>query len=166
MAIQISSFIFSFYDDMYDNSFTYNIMDPKQVIIMRKDLNMRKGKMIAQGAHASMKVFFDMMNPKYGLHTVKNGNAYEYSLRLLKGGLGEFMNEWIQGIFKKIVVGAESLSEVVAAYEEAKRQGIPCAIIHDAGLTEFGGENTITCAAIGPDDPGKIDKITGHLSLL
>ena len=28
----------------------------KQVIVMRKDLGMRKGKMIAQGAHASMKV--------------------------------------------------------------------------------------------------------------
>lgn len=34
-------------------------MDAKQVIVMRKDLNMRKGKMIAQGAHASLKVFLD-----------------------------------------------------------------------------------------------------------
>ena len=33
----------------------------KQVIVMRTDLHMRKGKMIAQGAHASMKVFFDQM---------------------------------------------------------------------------------------------------------
>ena len=33
--------------------------EPKQVIVMRKDLNMRKGKMIAQGSHASLKVFFD-----------------------------------------------------------------------------------------------------------
>ena len=29
-------------------------MDHKQVIVLRKDLNMRKGKMVAQGAHASM----------------------------------------------------------------------------------------------------------------
>ena len=36
--------------------------DIKQVIIIRKDLNMRKGKMIAQGSHSSMKVLFD----KYG----------------------------------------------------------------------------------------------------
>ena len=31
----------------------------KQVIVMRKDLGMRKGKMIAQGAHASLKVLTD-----------------------------------------------------------------------------------------------------------
>lgn len=31
----------------------------KQVIVMRKDLNMRKGKMISQGSHASLKVFLD-----------------------------------------------------------------------------------------------------------
>lgn len=37
--------------------------EPKQVIVMRTDLKMRKGKMIAQGAHASMKVFFDAMLP-------------------------------------------------------------------------------------------------------
>ena len=36
-------------------------MDIKQVIVLRKDLNMRKGKMVVQGSHASMKVFFDMI---------------------------------------------------------------------------------------------------------
>lgn len=36
-------------------------MNTKQVIVMRKDLNMRKGKMVAQGAHASMAVLLDMM---------------------------------------------------------------------------------------------------------
>lgn len=31
----------------------------KQVIVMRKDLGMRKGKMIAQGAHASLRVLLE-----------------------------------------------------------------------------------------------------------
>ena len=35
----------------------------KQVIVMRKDLNMRKSKMIAQGAHGSMKVLLDAGTP-------------------------------------------------------------------------------------------------------
>ena len=34
-------------------------MEHKQMIVLRKDLNMRKGKMIAQGAHASLKVLLD-----------------------------------------------------------------------------------------------------------
>jgi len=55
---------------------------------------------------------------------------------------------------------------MVDAYQEAKKQGIPCSIIEDAGLTEFGGQVTITAVAIGPDDPEKIDKITGKFSLL
>lgn len=31
----------------------------KQIIVMRNDLNMRKGKMIAQGAHASIVLYPD-----------------------------------------------------------------------------------------------------------
>jgi len=142
--------------------------DPKQVIVMRTDTNpkMRKGKMIAQGAHASLGVIFNYMSPEYGLYTVKNGGEkYKYQVWLPKGDVGENIKKWIEGSFVKIVVGG-TLSEVVEVYEEAKKTEIPCSLIEDKGLTEFGGEITITCCAIGPDDPDKIDKITGHLKLL
>ena len=130
--------------------------DIKQVIIIRKDLNMRKGKMIAQGAHASMKVFFDMMEDHFigGFGWYKAFNPTEE------------MIIWIDGMFKKIVVGAESLSELVEAYKAAKTSGLPCSLIEDAGLTEFGGEITITACAIGPAKAEEIDKITGNLKLL
>ena len=36
--------------------------DIKQVIVVRKDLNMRKGKIATQVAHASMKVLLDVMD--------------------------------------------------------------------------------------------------------
>lgn len=144
----------------------YKEDSPKQVIIVRKDLNMRKGKLAAQVAHASMKVIFDMMSPEYGLHTVKNGEKYKYQLWLPEGESGEHMKQWIEGIFKKIVVGAENLEELTNAYNEAKKQGIPCSLIEDAGLTEFGGKVTITACAIGPDDPEKIDPITSKFNLL
>jgi len=76
------------------------------------------------------------------------------------------LDKWLNGIFKKIVVGAENLNDMITAYNEAKKQGIPCSLIEDAGLTEFGGQVTITAAAIGPDSPEKIDKITGNFVLL
>ena len=131
--------------------------DPKQVIIMRKDLNMRKGKMIAQGAHASMKVFFDKF-------IWDDQNTYGWARLYVE--TNSPIAQWINGLFKKIVVGADSLADIVNSYEEAKRQNIPCSIIYDAGLTEFGGEETCTCCAIGPDDPDKIDKITSKFKLL
>lgn len=131
--------------------------DPKQMIVIRKDLNMRKGKMVAQGAHASMKAILNLTHEEYFTFekelrlTIKNNSPLDF---------------WIKGIFKKIVVGTELLSEVVNVYEEAKKQNIPCSLIRDSGLTEFGGKETITCCAIGPDNPDKIDKITNNLKLL
>jgi len=143
---------------------------PKQVIIIRKDLNMRKGKMVAQGAHASIAVIFNYMFPNYQSSemSIKNGflEPHKFCIKLPDGETGDNMKTWMTGIFKKIVVGAENLQEMVDAYQEAKKQGIPCSIIEDAGLTEFGGQVTITAVAIGPDDPEKIDKITGKFSLL
>jgi PTH2 family peptidyl-tRNA hydrolase len=135
--------------------------DPKQVIIIRKDLNMRKGKMIAQGSHASLKVIFDLMT--FGKKTDGLGDLYEKTFLYVKNSP---MDKWINGLFKKIVVGSENLENMVKAYTEAKLQKLPCSLIEDKGLTEFGGKITITACAIGPGDPKKIDKITGKFKLL
>ena len=136
--------------------------DPKQVIIIRTDTEpkMRKGKMIAQGSHASMKVIFDMMyerKPKYG-----SDKWFEKGLHIDEDSP---LDNWINGIFKKVVVGATN-NELIDAYNKAKKNGIPCSLIEDKGLTEFDGDTTITAAAIGPDYPDVIDKVTGHLKLL
>lgn len=138
----------------------YDENAPKQVIIIRKDLNMRKGKMIAQGAHASMKVIFDRMIKK----TFADGKLYNEKILITEKDSP--IDKWVNGIFKKIVVGTESLNEMVEAYNEAKKIGIPCALIEDAGLTEFGGQVTITACAIGPDLPERIDPITEKFKLL
>lgn len=130
--------------------------ETKQVIVIRKDLNMRKGKMIAQGAHASMKVFFDVMELDWG-HDMKD----HYVLRLTKG-----MVNWVEGRFTKIVVGVSSEEELLELYNNAKEKDLSCALITDAGLTEFNGTPTNTAIAIGPHWSDDIDIITGHLSLL
>jgi len=125
----------------------------KQVIVMRKDLNMRKGKMIAQGSHACLKIFFDRM--------YKCEDSNEYILNTTPQ-----IREWIEGLFTKICVSVNSIDELIEIYEKALENQIPTSLIEDSGLTEFKGVKTITCCAIGPDDSEKIDKITGHLSLL
>lgn len=136
----------------------------KQVIIIRKDLNMRKGKMIAQGSHASMAVIFSYMTPNYFNPSENPKN--NFVIQLPENEIGNDIKEWMLGMFKKIVVGAETLIQMIDAYQKAKEAGLPCSIIEDKGLTEFGGEITITAVAIGPAAAEKIDKITGNFSLL
>lgn len=128
---------------------------PKQVIVMRKDLNMRKGKMVSQGAHSSTKVFFDRIT-KYS----EDGLTRTLTLN------NSEMAEWMDGSFTKITVAVNSEEELTELYEKAISLNLPCALIVDNGLTEFHGVKTKTCMAIGPDDSKLIDSVTGHLPLL
>ena len=143
--------------------------EPKQVIIIRTDTEpkMRKGKMIAQGAHASMKVIFDLMGNHVRVAPKLHPDDHERIVhsRELEYRSEGALDKWINGSFKKVVVGAPKV-ELVECYQKARREGILCALIEDKGLTEFGGEVTITACAIGPAYPEDIDPITGHLNLL
>ena len=123
----------------------------KQVIVLRKDLNMRKGKMAAQAAHASMKVLLDRGDENDGLFSVY---------------LWPEARDWVEGSFTKVVLGCNSEEELRKLYSAAQQERLPCSFIMDAGKTEFNGVPTPTCIAIGPADEDKIDKITGHLKLL
>jgi peptidyl-tRNA hydrolase, PTH2 family len=126
---------------------------PKQVIVMRKDLNMRKGKMIAQGAHASMKVLLDAGHPS-------DDGSYTFAMT-------PAMTQWIvTGRFAKVCVGVTSEAALDDIYARAKAAGLPVAMIVDSGKTEFHGVPTKTCCAVGPAWTDEIDAITGELTLL
>ena len=120
----------------------------KQVIVVRNDLNMRKGKMIAQGAHASiMFLVHRLCNPEIG----KKDSAIQ---------------EWLTHGMTKICVRVDSEAELLEIGQKAEDAGLTVHVITDAGHTEFGGVPTKTCLAIGPDEEEKIDAVTGNLKLL
>ena len=114
----------------------------KMVIVMRTDLNMRKGKMVAQGAHAAMAILTKC--PEYP----------------------PILRKWLEKSYTKVCVGVDSKEELVELYDKAKKAGVLCSLIVDNGQTEFKGIPTATCAAIGPDYCEAIDVITGGLKLL
>lgn len=111
----------------------------KQVIVIRKDLNMRKGKMVAQGSHASLGAYLETES--------------------------SILEEWYTNKQTKICVSVDSESELVKIYINARMAKLPCVLIEDAGLTEF-KEPTLTAVGIGPAENEKIDLITGTLKLL
>lgn len=123
-------------------------MSVKQVIVIRKDLKMRRGKEIAQGSHASL----------------------AFITRQLQGDnrmvvLTEAEHGWLNGNFAKVTLQCDSEAELDEIAQKAKEAGVTCHVVVDSGLTEFGGVPTKTCLALGPDFAEKIDPITGHLKL-
>jgi peptidyl-tRNA hydrolase, PTH2 family len=123
----------------------------KQVIVMRKDLGMRKGKMIAQGAHASLAVLLD------GAHIDHDQLTIE---------LDAPAAAWLGGHFTKVCVAVDSEVALDAIVAKARAAKLPCALITDAGVTEFHGVPTKTCCAIGPAWNDELDVVTGELPLL
>jgi len=124
----------------------------KQVIVIRTDLNMRKGKLAAQVAHASM---------KFILENNESDNVNE-----INTVLSEQETAWFREGHTKIVVGVDSEGALRDLVLKAKLADVECHTITDSGKTEFHGEPTLTCAAFGPDEAETIDKITGGLKLM
>lgn len=124
----------------------------KQVIVMRKDLGMRKGKMVAQGAHASIAFLTNKLRES-------EGPVRDLFLR-------DAECAWIEGRFTKVCVSVESEEELLAIHNAALEAKVVSYLITDAGLTEFNGVPTNTCCAVGPDWNDNVDPITGHLKLL
>lgn len=139
----------------------YNV---KQVICVRKDLNMRKGKMCAQASHAAMKVFFQLLTDP---EIVYYNRDDQWKLtRYINYAKGSELEEYMFGAFAKIVVGVDSEEELLEIHRKAKEAGLLCSLIQDAGNTEFHGVPTYTACCVGPNKVDAVDLITSHLKLL
>lgn len=124
----------------------------KQVVVIRRDLKMRRGKEIAQGAHASLKVFLDRKvdlpdSPILGLEITSE------------------MRAWVEGSFTKVVTQVSSEEALLAVYNAALAAGLPAALVQDHGITEFKGVPTFTSVAVGPAFSEAVDRVTGSLKL-
>ncbi len=124
-------------------------MNVKQVLVIRKDLKMRRGKEIAQGAHAAMAWMSHLIRANRGLLS----------------NLTTAQQVWILSGFTKVCVRVDSEEQLQDVARRAREAGLTVHVITDAGKTEFDGVPTVTCLAIGPDESEKIDPITGDLQL-
>ncbi|MEF8882553.1 MAG: peptidyl-tRNA hydrolase Pth2 [Halapricum sp.] len=110
----------------------------KQAIVARADLGMGEGKLAAQVAHASL-------------------SAYEDATSSAR-------KEWKGSGQKKIVLQADGESQLFELAEKADTEGIPHAIVRDAGHTQL-DPGTVTALAVGPAAEDRVDAVTGDLSL-
>ena len=163
-------------------SMRMNTSEPKQMIVVRTDLRnskgqkVRTGKLIAQGAHASLKAVLSLgeIQREYSNFTDKlietNLCIPLYRKMIRSSDLPEIhqtaLIEWMNGKYTKVCVSVNSEQELLQIYQQAKDAGLLCSLVTDVGLTEFDGVPTHTVVAIGPAFPDEVDKITGKLPLL
>ena len=119
----------------------------KQVILIRRDLNMRRGKEIAQGAHASGDCLFGQL---------RQADDVEIDHRII---------QWVRSGMAKVCLQVADEAELMQCFNQAREQGLLASLITDSGRTEFAGVATRTACAIGPDHSAAIDNITGKLKL-
>lgn len=126
----------------------------KQVILIRKDLTMRRGKEIAQGSHASMAFLVEQLT---------NAGFDDTKTQDFMVTLTDIEKNWLTRGMAKVCLRVNSEQELLQYHQQALDAGLISHLIQDSGRTEFKGQATYTACAIGPDDSEKIDAITGEL---
>lgn len=135
----------------------------KQMIVMRRDLKMRKGKIAAQAGHACVTAVLMALEKENRLNQIRTDGSGVY---LVPSNMdATALSEWFDKGVAKICVYVDSEEELLEIDRKAKEAGIISALICDAGLTEFHGEPTYTCLALEPKSAEEVDKITNELPL-
>ncbi|MEM3012869.1 MAG: peptidyl-tRNA hydrolase Pth2 [Candidatus Hadarchaeales archaeon] len=114
----------------------------KQVMVVREDLPMSRGKLAAQVAHGAV----------LGVEECRRKRE-------------EWFREWMEEGQKKVVVSAPGEGELRELLREARELGLPAGLVEDAGLTEL-PPGTVTVLAVGPAPSELVDRVTGKLPLL
>lgn len=135
----------------------------KMMIVMRRDLKMRKGKIAAQAGHACIDAILIALNKERRLNDFEM-TADGLALRNTDKPSSP-LSDWFMYGCAKVCVYVDSEEALLDIAQKAKEKGIIASVITDAGMTEFHGVPTKTCLALEPLPADIADELTGELPL-
>lgn len=138
-------------------------MGAKMMIVMRRDLKMRKGKIAAQAGHACIDAVLQALKKEDRMSDLEM--SADGMILKTDGKPTSPLCEWFNSGCTKVCVYVDSEKELLGIAEKAESRGIIAAVITDWGLTEFHGEHTKTCLALEPLPAEIADELTGNLPL-
>src|SRR3989442_12577200 len=114
----------------------------KQVLIVRLDLEMGRGKAAVQCAHAAV-------------------SAAEEA----RTHLHDWWKSWMDEGKMKVALKVPDLDSVLELKRKGKSKGIPVPLVRDRGLPKAPPE-TFPCLGLAPPPAVLLDSLTGNLTLL
>ena len=135
----------------------------KMMIVMRRDLKMRKGKIAAQAGHACIDAILMALNKEDRMNDFEMTSG-EMVLKDTDKPRTPLSDWFIYGC-AKVCVYVDSEEALLDIAQKAKEKGIIVSVITDAGMTEFHGVPTKTCLALEPLPAEIADELTGDLPL-
>ena len=133
------------------------------MIVMRRDLKMRKGKIAAQAGHACIDAVLQALQKEDRMKDLVM-SADGMTLNNNDKPVSPLV-EWFNSGCTKVCVYVDSEEALLSMSKKAAEKGIIAAVITDWGLTEFHGEHTKTCLAFEPLPAEVADELTGDLPL-
>jgi PTH2 family peptidyl-tRNA hydrolase len=117
-------------------------MQYKLAVVVRDDLELSRGKLAVQVAHAAVSCAFKSRRKR-----------------------SAWLKAWMDEGQRKVVLRAKDLEELKGLEGRARSLGLATEMVTDAGLTEV-PPGTTTCLGIGPGPEELVDRVTGQLRLL
>jgi peptidyl-tRNA hydrolase, PTH2 family len=115
-------------------------MAVKLAVVVRTDLDMGRGKIAAQVAHAAV------------------------AATLASLGTADVAT-WLREGQPKVILKVSTAGQLEDVVRQGRESGLPVEVISDAGRTQL-TPGTLTCCALGPAESHRIDAVTGGLPLL
>jgi len=112
----------------------------KLAVVVRADLDMGRGKIAAQVAHAAVAAVLANLGT-------------------------DDLAWWLRDGQPKVVLKVTSAEVLEDVIQRAEAAGLPVELVNDAGRTQV-APGTLTCCAVGPAESQRIDAITAGLPLL
>jgi peptidyl-tRNA hydrolase len=125
--------------------------DIKQVILLRRDIRLRRAEAAALAAKASMSF-------------ISEGNESDRS-DVVQIELSGIEAEWLLGNSTRIVLGVSSEDAIRKLLLKAEIQGISTYEILGSSRGKIDEGMQLIAASLGPDEGDKLDAITGNLKL-
>lgn len=133
----------------------------KQMIVVRRDLKMRKGKIAAQAGHACVDAVLKALAVRHGSPVALSDNGDP----VFAPDDDSPLAAWFGAGVAKVCVYVDGEDALLDVADQGREQGLLVSLVRDAGITEFHGEPTYTCLAFEPLYPEQVDPITGDLPL-